>query len=1206
MRFLPFQGRLVFVRWLATALLFSIAAAAQAQAQAQAPRYTLKVNEQLLGGQYLLSFNRAFFAMVQPDGNFGVFKGSGPSDNRGVVWSTRTGGRPAGPQYFAGVSPIGTLTVVETVAARMTPLWTSDSNSRPQGNYFLALHDDGSLRVHLGTEPANYSGTIWTSVQGTVAAPFAEFSKLSATQGAALSPQQRAALPPALAATLLATPSQASPLPTQSAAQAAAPAKAVEAKTGLDAIKARQAEAAAAAAAAAAATAKAAADAAAAKTKAVDDAAIAAEKGQTPRNFLPIRAALLNDQFLVSPNGAFFALLKQNGDFGVYRGSRPSDNKGLVWSAKVEFDMSQRQIPPEFMVFVAESGHVHVAEKMRTNVNKLWSSPTNNAFPAGGNYFMALHDDGSLRLHVGTEPANRSGTVWSSAQGLVAAPFAEFPRLTVAQADALTPLQLAALPRALAATIPEKVEPYKAVGTTMRSNTPTGALKVHEYLVSPGKTAFAILQRDGNFVVYRGSGPADNKGVVWNTATFGKGTSGPSFYYEVLLGQDGNFGVYLNRATAWITSPTHRPNGNYFVYLHDDGQLAMYYGTGPDNQSGVVWSSSRGMNPSSLAIQSPTLTAAQSAGLSQDQLTAHRAEIAAAAKVIADAKAAVEKAKAAEAAAKAAEAAAKARAAAAEAAAAAAEAETERRAAGPFQTGENVLRTGKFMLPGQYMVSASKKYFAMLQTDGNFCHYEGPNLANRGRELWCSGTNGNPSTHVFMKSNGKFCVRQGLNPQATEQQARDLWCTDVFDTPAERSRQSFGSIMGRIDNFAMIQDDSNFTVFAGTVAHPQGSLWNRITAAEQGRNGWDKFKDAVSGVANVVAAAITDTAGTVASGTVGAAEQVASTARSAANEAKKAADAAADTAKQASRTVATATVSAANTVAKETVSVSNTVATGTVGLANTVANETTRVSVTIGRTVVNGSQIVGHEIVEAGKVVGYAVADLAVEAWAFLKGNCGVIGRRVMSLDAYFQGAQGIAGAIGTYGNDEMKKQVNQANQCFEWVQDGFYCAIPAEMEKIVSQASSMPANLVSLSTKVFNEAKTTECLAAGAATIALGGGGLPMCALGKVMVTDATKAYKCFTAAHSNGTTRALLPAMPPFPDKASCNALGEISLQAAEMIFTSGMSDEAKLLVKAGKGKTALVVADKLRSLYGAMGKASKYQEMVDGLGKMKECQD
>jgi hypothetical protein len=1155
-----------------------LAIAFSAAAHAQAPRYFLKPGESLPVNQYLVSFNGAFFAQMKPDGELAVYKGKGPADNRGVVWSTRTGGRPAGLPYAAGVSATGTLIVVATTGIQMPPIWSSDSISRPQGNYFLALHDDGSLQVHLGTEPANYVGTIWTSVQGPVAAPFEGFSGLSAAQRAALSPQQIAALPPALTA----SPAQAGPGGRPS---------------GADAMKAKQAEA---DAAAAADKAKAAADAAAAKSKAVDDAAIAAEKGQAPRNILKAGEALLNNQFLVSPNGAFFALLKQNGVFGVYRGSRPSDNKGLVWSPQGEIDRGLRPTPPEYAVSVTAIGTLVVAEKVnRTELNQLWTSPTNNAFPAGGNYFMALQDDGSLRIHVGTELANRSGTVWTSAQGLVAAPFAEFSRLTPAQAAALTPMQLAALPKALAATIPDQVEPYKAVGTTLRSNTPTATLKVNEYLVSPGKTVFAILQRDGNFVVYRGSGPADNKGVVWNTATNGKGTSGPSFYYEVLLGSNGTLGVYLNRATAWISSPTQKPQGNYFVYLHDDGQLVMYYGTAPENQSGAVWSNSRGVNPASLAIQSPTLTAAQSAALSPDQLTAYRAELAAAAKVIADAKAA-------EAAAKAAAAAAAARAAAAEAAAAAAEAEADRRAAAPFQTGENVLMTGKFMLPGQYMVSASRKYFAILQTDGNFCHYEGPNPANRGRELWCSGTNGNPSAHVFMKSNGKFCVRQGLNPNATEQQAADLWCTDVYDTPAERSRQSFGSIMGRIDNFAMIQDDSNFTIFAGTVAHPQGSLWNRITAAEQGRNGWDKFKDSVSGAYRVVAAAVTDTAGTVASGTVGAANQVASTARVAANEARKAANDAADAANQASRTVAKVTVSAANTVAKETVSISNTVATGTVDAANVVANTTEKVSVTVGRTVVNGSQIVGNEIVKDGKIIGYAVADLAVEGWALLKGNCGVIGRRIMSLDAYFQGAKGIASAIGTYGNDEMKAKVNQANQCFEWVQDGFYCAIPAEMEKIVSQAASMPGNMVTLATRVFNEAKTTECLAAGAATITLAGAGLQMCALGKVMVTDATKAYQCFRAAHSNGATRALMPAMPPFPDKPSCNGLGEISLQAAEMIFTSGMSDEAKLLEKAGKGKTALVVAEKLRSLYGAMGKASKYQEMVDSLGKMKECQD
>jgi hypothetical protein len=1166
--------------WLAVAFLL---VPDVVQAQAQTPRRILKVGEQLQAGQYIVSSNNAFFAAVTPDGFFDVYRGSGPSDNKGIVWSTRTTpsstapqGSGFGPSISAVVSQTGTLAIV---AASRLARWTSDSIARPPGNYFLALHDDGSLRIHLGTEPANYLGTVWTSAQGAVAAPFAGFSGLSAVQRAALSPQQLAALPAALTGAASASP-----------AQLASPAKPAAALSARDEMKARQ-EAEAAKAKAAAEQAE------AAKLKAVDDAAIAAEKGQAPRSVLKLGESLVNNQYLVSPNGAFFALLKQNGVFGVYRGNRPSDNKGLVWSPQGEIATGLRPVPPQYSVFVRQDGKLHLAEILNREPRDLWVSPTNNAFPAGGNYFLALSDDGSLRVHVGTEMANRSGTVWTSAQGLVAAPFAEFSKLTAAQAAALTPMQLTQLPRALAATVPAQPVVYKAMGPLLQSNS-AALLKVGEYLVSPGKTAFAILQGDGNFVVYRGSSPSDNKGVIWNTATFGRGTAGPSLFYEVGIGQEGTLGVYANRAQIWSSNSGGKPGGNYFVFLDDDGTLGVYSGLGAQraSHSGVLWTNRAGLQASQLA-QFPTLSPAQRAGMTATQVAAYDTEKAAR-------EAAIAKAKADAAAAKAALDAAVARAAAAEAAARAAEAEAVRIAALPFATGANILKMGKIVTQGQYMVSASKTFFAIMQTSGNFCHYRGSGPADNKGLIWCSGTGDGPGQPYYaaMQRDGNFCVRRGT-PTADR---GSMWCTLGTSLP-----QGAG-----IEYYALIQDDSNFVIYADISAavstagmifpYTKFSAWNRIAAAEEGRSGWDKFKDSVSGAYHAVAAAVSDTAATVAAGTVDAANITVSTTRAVANEAKRAADDAAKTAAQTARAAESLAVSTANTVAKETVSISNTVATGTVSAANTFADETTRVSVTVGKTVVNGSQIVGNEIVEAGKVVGYAVADLATEAWQLLKGNCGSIGRRFVPIDAYFLGAKGIAGVISTYGNDDMKKQVDQASQCFEWVQDGFYCAIPSEMEKLVSQATNMPGNLVALASRVFNEAKTTDCLAAGAATVHMGGAGLHMCAMGKVMVTDATKAYKCFSAAHSSGATRKLLPAMPPFPTKTACNGLGEISLQAAQMVFTRGMSAEAKLMVKAGKGNTALVVADKLRSLYSTMGKASIYQEMVDSLEKMPECRD
>ena len=77
-------------------------------------------------------------------------------------------------------------------------------------------------------------------------------------------------------------------------------------------------------------------------------------------------------------------------------------------------------------------------------------------------------------------------------------------------------------------------------------------LKTNEYLVSAQKGVFAIVQGDGNFCVYRGTGPGDNKGAITcsNSAGF---------------------------------------KGDYFLIMQGDGNLVVYRGTGPGDNKGFVW-----------------------------------------------------------------------------------------------------------------------------------------------------------------------------------------------------------------------------------------------------------------------------------------------------------------------------------------------------------------------------------------------------------------------------------------------------------------------------------------------------------------------------------------------------------------------------------------------------------------------------------------
>lgn len=82
--------------------------------------------------------------------------------------------------------------------------------------------------------------------------------------------------------------------------------------------------------------------------------------------------------------------------------------------------------------------------------------------------------------------------------------------------------------------------------------------------------AFAILQTDGNFCVYRGTGPSNNQGGVWCS-----GTNGHSPVFAIMQG-DGNFVVYKgtgpgdNRGYVWGTGGRSGASG-FYLQLNGSG-----------------------------------------------------------------------------------------------------------------------------------------------------------------------------------------------------------------------------------------------------------------------------------------------------------------------------------------------------------------------------------------------------------------------------------------------------------------------------------------------------------------------------------------------------------------------------------------------------------------------------------------------------------
>jgi len=481
--------------------------------------------------------------------------------------------------------------------------------------------------------------------------------------------------------------------------------------------------------------------------------------------------------------------------------------------------------------------------------------------------------------------------------------------------------------------------------------------------------------------------------------------------------------------------------------------------------------------------------------------------------------------------------------------------------------GRSSMRVEDWLHTNEYLRAPGGGYVAVLQNDNNLVIYQtgDPKNANAGNHRWNYNNNqplGSSGPAVLrIQGDGHFCVYKG----SVRAQGQGVKCI-----PA-----GAGGPIGRY--YLTLQDDGNLVIYKGNgPSDSRGWIWDRLTTAPSSGFSFSSITEAVSTF-------VVNTANTVANGTAGAAN-----------------------------TVAAGSVGAANDFAREAAAASKVVLNATVDTANKVANDTTKVAVTVGRSVENGTQVVGKEIIKNGEIVGYAVANLAVDAWNLLKGNCGVIGRKVFPIDPYFQGFRQITSVVNTYGgyvpgSAELKKATDQANQCFEWAQDGFYCAFPAEIEKIVSQSASIPGNLLNLATRVFNEAKTEQCLIAGAATATFGAMGLQVCALGKVVVTDAQKAFACFSAAEAKGVMKKFYTtsATPTsFPNQASCRGIGELALFVAETIVTDGLSNQAKAAKAAGKSNTVAIVADQLLTVYKIAAAGADYNKVVSELDALPEC--
>lgn len=256
-------------------------------------------------------------------------------------------------------------------------------------------------------------------------------------------------------------------------------------------------------------------------------------------HYLATDEYLRNDEFIVSRNKKFYAALKPDGYFAIYRGSGPHDSQG-----------------------------------------KVWESPKGGS---GNQFFAYMQTDGNFVVYSGTGPTDNKGAVWATGgtgqQGKYVIVLQDDGNLGLYRSSPADPTQ------------PEGGSLWNAGVRYSLSN--KEYLRTNEFLCSRNGFFFAVLKPDGNLAVFRGSGPKDSQGYLWGS---GKTSAGPHFAY---MQTDGNFVIYDGsgpddrKAALWATD-TDRGQGNYVIVLQDDGNLCLYRASQSDPKrplGAAIWDS---------------------------------------------------------------------------------------------------------------------------------------------------------------------------------------------------------------------------------------------------------------------------------------------------------------------------------------------------------------------------------------------------------------------------------------------------------------------------------------------------------------------------------------------------------------------------------------------------------------------------------------
>lgn len=122
----------------------------------------LPMNRCLSVGDYLVSANGMFFAIIEADGKLRIYRGAGLERHQGRLWESERAGD--GGRFFALVQSDGNFCIYRGADLAHNEGWHWGTQHVDEGGQFYAhLQDDGNFAICKGSGPDDCQGTVWSS-----------------------------------------------------------------------------------------------------------------------------------------------------------------------------------------------------------------------------------------------------------------------------------------------------------------------------------------------------------------------------------------------------------------------------------------------------------------------------------------------------------------------------------------------------------------------------------------------------------------------------------------------------------------------------------------------------------------------------------------------------------------------------------------------------------------------------------------------------------------------------------------------------------------------------------------------------------------------------------------------------------------------------------------------------------------------------------